>query len=642
MQRDPWLRQKKLHSEPISKTTTKKEKKWRLLSVLWMAFKKTSMVIGAVVILSSIAMSWFLAPLVEDIDSRLPNQMVLFMDLQGTFGDLPKETSLIDPFVQDSRTVKNYIDALEKARFDSRVEGIYARLGNIQLSVAHIQELRRAIHDFRKSGKFAYIYSPSFSQGLGGYYLASSFEEIWMQPMGVVMISGLNAEMPYMRDVLDEVGVQPQIFKRKEYKGAYDMFTESEMPDTSRKSMEVLINDIAGVLKADIAHDRKMSEGAFVAAVDRGLWMAEEAVLAKLIDHADYSDKLRAKINEAVKGHSDNKDVSYVKFGSYISKMLEQKSAEAESSFSGNSGNKVKKPKKPGVALVYAVGAIMDADRSAASVSVDDGIAGAEEISKALLDAAEDDTIHAVVLRVDSPGGSPVASETILRAVQKIQEEGKTVTVSMGPTAASGGYWIASLADEIFVLPTTITGSIGVLGGKFSLEKMWENLGINWDAVTWGENASMWSMNQPYSESEAERVNAMMDNVYDGFVKRVAKGRDMTEEDVDKVARGRVWSGKKAVEIGLADRFGDLNDALDYAAVQAGQKTRHDVNVVVLPKPLSSIERLIKLLDTQAKAGEAIHVQAELLKVIAPALNRMMVLQSMEKSGAVYEPIQVR
>ncbi len=638
MQRDPWLRQKKLHSEPVLKTTNKKVKKWQLLPVLWMAFKKTSMVIGAVVILSAIAMSWFLVPLVEDIDERLPNQMVLFMDLQGAMGDLPKEASLIDPFTQDNKTVKNYIDALERARTDPRVEGIYARLGNIQLSIAHIQELRRAIHNFRKSGKFAYIYSPSFDQGLGGYYLASSFAEIWMQPMGVVMISGLNAEMPYARDVLDKIGVEPQIFKRKEFKGAYDMFTESDMPDASKLSMGVLINDIAEVLKADIAKDRKISEEAFVAAVDRGLWMAEEAALAKLVDHADYADKLHAKINEAVTGNPDDENVSYVRFGSYISKMLEQKALRAESAFTGSHK---KKNNKPSVALVYAVGAIMDADSSSASVSVDDGIAGAEGISKALLDAAKDDSIDAVVLRVDSPGGSPVASETILRAVQKVQEEGKTVTVSMGATAASGGYWIASLADEIFVLPTTITGSIGVLGGKFSLEKMWENIGVSWGTTTWGKNASMWSMNQPYSESEAERINAMMDNVYDGFIKRVAKGRNMTEEDVDRIARGRVWSGKKAVEIGLADQFGDLNDALDYAAVQAGEKNRNDVNIVVLPKPLSSIERLIKLLDTQARAGEAIHVQAELLKIIMPTLNRMMVLQSMEQTGAVYEPIQV-
>ncbi len=637
MQQDPWLRQKKLHDgAPAPKAEVKKTRKWRILPILWVAFKKTSMVVGALVILSSITMSWLLAPYVEEAEKGLPNQMVLYMELQGSIGDLPKESTFADPFVQDNKTIKNYIDALNRARVDPRVEGVYARLGNIQLSVAHIQELRAAIHDFEKSGKFAYIYATSYEQGLGGYYLASSFDEIWMQPMGVVMVAGLNAEMPYLRKVLDTVGIEPQIFKRKEFKGAYDMFTESEMPEASRHATQELIDDIVGALKVDIATDREISEKTLVSLVNMGLFMADEAVKVKLIDHADYDDKLVEKINGMVTGDPDSDDLSYVKFGAYINEMIERRDGS-----NNVFGAKPQAPSnKPKVALVYAVGAIMDSDRAGASISTDDGIAGADGISSALLDAADDDTIDAVVLRIDSPGGSPVASETILRAVQKIQENGKTVIVSMGPTAASGGYWIASLADEIFVMPTTITGSIGVLGGKFSLAKLWETLGVRWDSVRWGDNAAMWSMNQPYSESEAERVNALMDNVYNNFVKRVAKGRGMTEAEVDKIARGRVWSGKRAVELGLADQFGGLNEALDYAAVQVGETDRNDVNVVVMPKALSTFERFMQLLETQVRSGESLHVQTQILNTIAPTLNRMMVMQKMD-NGAIYEPIRV-
>ncbi len=639
MSQDPWLRQKKLHSYPLPKADAKPKRKWRILPILWLAFKRTSMLIGAVVIISSIVMSYMLAPFIEEIDHSLPKQMVLYMELEGSMGDLPKEAGFVDPFVVSNKTVKNYIDAIDRARTDPRVEGIYAKMNNGHLSVAHIQELREAIHNFRKSGKFAYIYANSYSQGLGGYYLASAFDEIWMQPLGVVMINGLNAEMPYMRDVLDKVGVAPQIFKRKEYKGAYDMFTESEMPEASRRATTSLLGDIAEVLKADIAKDRGITEYDFSKIVDKGLLMDGEVVFSKVVDHVGYEDELISKINERVTGDPDNEDLFYVKFDSYVSEMLKQKDMATDSIFSA--GHDVSSAKSK-VALIYAVGAIMDADRGSASISVDDGIAGAKGISKALLDAADDDSIDAVVLRIDSPGGSPVASETILRAVQKIQEKGKTVTVSMGPVAASGGYWIASLADEIFVLPTTITGSIGVLGGKFSLEKLWANIGVKWDSVRWGDNAAMWSMNQPYSDSEAERVNAMMDNVYSNFIKRVSKGRNMSVDEVDKIARGRVWSGKRAVEIGLADQFGGLNDALDYAAVQAGAKNRHDVDIVVLPKPLSTIERIMELIDGQVQTSENLRINSEIFKQLASSLNSFLIMKNMNEGAVIYEPVNIK
>jgi len=638
MQQDPWLRQKKLHSSIAPKAEAKPKRKWRVLPILWLAFKRSSMLIGALVIISSIAMSFMFAPLVEDIDKSLPDQMVLYMELEGGMGDLPRESSLVDPFKKNNKTVKNYIDALDRARMDSRVEGIYAKLGNGHLSVAHIQELRSAIRNFRKSGKFAYIYSTSYSQGLGGYYLAAAFEEIWLQPLGVVMINGLNAEMPYLRNVLDKIGVEPQIFKRKEYKGAYDMFTESEMPEPSRRATTALITDIADVLKAEIAKDRGISEDNFISVVNKGLLMDGEVIDAKVVDYVDYEDKLISKINEKVTGDPDDKDLSYIKFGSYISEMIEQRDLANESVFGVSHDMNSDTPR---VALVYAVGAIMDSDRGSASTSVDDGVAGAKGISKALLNAADDDTIDAVVLRVDSPGGSPVASETILRAVEKIQEKGKTVTVSMGPVAASGGYWIASLADEIFVLPTTITGSIGVLGGKFSLEKLWSTVGARWDSVRWGDNAAMWSMNQPYSESEAERVNAMMDNVYSNFLKRVSKGRNISIDNVDKISRGRVWSGKRAVEIGLADRFGGLNDALDYAAVQAGGKNRLDVDVVILPKPLSTIDQIMKLLEGQVEISETLRIGSEVFAKLIPTLNKINVMQDMNSGAVIYDPINI-
>jgi len=626
MNQDPWTRQKKLHSPPTTKVAEAPKRKWRILPILWLAFKRTSMLLGAVILIGSFVMVWTLAPYVEDIDESLPDEMVLYMEFDGSMGDLPASGGFVDPFLEDKKTVKNYIDALERAKTDPRVKGIYARLKNMQMSVAHVQEVRQAILNFRESGKFAYIYASSYEGGLGSYYLATAFEEIWMQPMGVLVIPGIGAEMPFIRGMLDKIGIEPQIVKRKEYKDAYDMITETGMSDKSREALRILIDDIASVLKADIALHRDMTQASVKDAVDKGVFLSDEALSAKLIDKADYADVLVGQINKQVTGQERNDSLAYVRFKSYITDMKQQKKFAT------------KKKKDGSVALVYAVGAIMDSDRE--GNAIDDGVAGADEIAKALIDAAYDNSIDAVVLRVDSPGGSPVASETILRAVQKVKDEGKVVIVSMGSAAASGGYWIATLADKIYVLPTTLTGSIGVLGGKVSMAGLWQMLGINWDEVSWGKNATIWSMSKPFSESEKERVNAMMDNIYSNFVKRVAKGRNMTEEEVEKIARGRVWSGKSALEIGLADEFGGLNEALDYAAVQTGAMDRHDVNVVVMPKPLSAIERFLELIETQATTADTLQMQSEIMKEFMPAVQDMMMMKKLP-NGAVYEPVKL-
>ncbi len=626
MKKDPWSQKKNMYSVPSEVKVVKPKRRWKLLPILWMALKRTCTFLGAVVLVMVVLSAWALGPYMQDIEQELPERVVLHMKLDGKLDDLPKETSLTDPFSEDVKTVRNYINALERAKNDSRVLGLYAEMRNVSIGVAHIQELRAAIKDFRESGKFAYIYAPSYRGGLGQYYLADAFDEIWMQPMGIVLLNGLNVETPFMRDVLDKVGVEPQMFQRKEYKGAYESLTNSNISKANKESTQVLIQDLAGVILKDIEDGSELD---FKALVDRGLFLDQEAFNAGLVDHLNYIDELFLTVNEKVTGDPKKKDFTYISFKSYVAEPLQRNAFSPPEEDSP----------KPNVALVYAVGAIMDGDKK--GNSSDDGIAGAEDIADALYSAAEDSSIKSVVLRVNSPGGSPVASETILRAIEKIQEEGKTVTVSMGPVAASGGYWISAYADEIFVLPSTITGSIGVLGGKFSLEKLWQNVGVNWSRTSWGENAGMWSMNTPFSEGEAGRMNAMLDHIYDSFVARVAQGRDMNVQDAEKIARGRVWSGVKAVELGLADQFGGLNEALDYAAAQIDEDyTRADVDVVVLPKPLSAIERFVELLEGQVSAGRSFGVMVEYLEPFEPMIEQFMVMQDV-RVGRVYSPISV-
>ncbi len=636
MKKDPWLKRKNLYSSPIPKTVENPKIKWRILPILWMALKRTCMLFGAVTLLTIIITAWSLSDLVIEMAPKpLPSKMVLYMELDGELGDIPKDVSFTDPFSSNlNKTLKNFIDAIERAKYDPRVVGIYAKMKSGHYALSDIQEIRKAIKDFRKSGKFAYIYAPSYSNGLGGYYLAASFDEIWLQPMGSVMIAGVNLQIPFLRKTLDKIGIEPQFFKRKEYKNAYDSLINNEMSDTNREAMNALVLDIASVVEADVSVDRGFDKGVFKKLVDHGLFISSEALNAGLIDVVDYADKLAEHINKKVTGSVEGKSLVYVNFDNYIGEMISQNNNKMVNEILKNEkGDSLR------IALIYLVGTIIDDKKGSGGMG--SNIASADEIARTLMTIAYSDDIDGVVIRINSPGGSPVASETILRAVQKVQEKGKMVIVSMGGSAASGGYWVASAADRIFALPTTITGSIGVLGGKISMQKLWENVGVNWDGIKWGENAAIFSPNAPFSESEAQRMKAMLDNIYDSFVTRVAKGRNMNKEDVEKIARGRVWVGTSAVEVGLVDQLGGLNDAINYAAVKLGATGRGDVDVVILPKPLTPVERFIQLLEGQVIAGKVLGIFAPVLSRLQPVISEFMVMHDMQ-DAAIYSYINYK
>ncbi|MGH1404581.1 MAG: signal peptide peptidase SppA [Alphaproteobacteria bacterium] len=635
MRKDPWQRRKTLFSPPVSKTAEKPKVKWRLLPILWLALKRTCTFMGALVLLVSFFILMSISSVIDEIEPELPDQMVLYINLDGKLGEVSENAGLIDPFSEQIRTVKSFTDALERAKNDARVEGVYAYLSVGGYALAHVQEIRIAVKDFRSSGKFAYIFAPSYSGGLGNYYLASAFDEIWMQPMGVVAIPGINAEMPFARQLLDTVGVEPNFFQRKEYKSAYESLTNSTISDANKEAIQKLIDDLSSVLISEIAKDNRLKDGrSLTELVDHGIFLDNEALESGLVDHVDYADHLVELINEKVTGDSKSEDLAYIHFDRYVADMRDQKQSLTNSLMKQED---VEEKKNPRVALVYAVGAIVETTGDGSP----SGYASADKIAGTLLGIADDDLIDGVVLRVDSPGGSPIASETILRAVEKVQEEEKFVIVSMGPTAASGGYWISAYADRIFVLPTTITGSIGVLGGKFSAASLWEKLGVNWDSVQWGENSAIWSMTKPFSDSEAVRINAMLDHIYDGFLKRVAQGREMSIEDVDRIARGRVWSGVSAVDIGIADQLGGLNDALDYAAVKSGAADRHDIDVIILPRPLTPIEQFIEIFEGQVMAGQVISTYAPYLEPFISSLPDLNVLSTPTKNSVYQPPIYV-
>jgi protease-4 len=624
----------------VPRDVRKPKMKWKILPIVWRAAKRGAMVLGFMVILSSLLSGFILSTLLKsDHDPGLADQMVLVLDFQDGVIEMPQELSLSDPFAPVVPTARDIVEAINKAKDDSRVLGIVARYEASSIALSHVQEIRKAIEGFRNTGKFAYIYSSSYGgigTGLGAYYLASVFDEIWMQPMGVISIAGINAEMPFLRGVLDKVGVTPNFFKRKDYKTAYENITDAQMSEPNREMTTALINDLKDVIVKDIARDRKYEPDQLQRIVDQGLFTAPEAIDSKLIDYKDYADVLLEKIKKDITGDPEDENLAFVSVMDYSGGV------DAEKSHKNN--NVMSRQDRPKIALIYAVGAIMQSEAGVKMpVGVfDGGVAASDVIAPAILDAAEDEDVKIIVLRVDSPGGSPVASEIILHALEKAKKKGKKIIVSMGATAASGGYWVATNADEIFAMPTTITGSIGVVGGKFAFRDIWPKLGVNWETIKWGENAGMWSINSTFSPSEAERVNAMLDDVYVNFVDRVAKGRKMSPQAVEAIAQGRVWSGKKALEIGLADRQGGLDQALNRAAQMAGAQTRSQVDVVVFPKPKTQIEQFLSIIsgeDVMAPRQD-LNAAAYMFEMFKPAMREAVMMQN-PQDFMVYAPLEL-
>lgn len=638
MPRNRWTRHRPLFSDPVSRDVRRSKIQWRVLPIVWLAIKKTCTVIGAFVLVTVLLSIFMLSGLNETAAPPLPQKMALYLEFSDGFYEKPSGSALAGSFNLEPPTVHQVVDAIDLAAKDDRVKGIMARMDGGTFSTAQTKEVRDALARFRAAGKFTRIYSASYGEaggGLGRFYLASAFEERWMQPLGIVSILGVAAEMPFFRGTLDKIGIEPQFFQRKEYKTAYENLTARKMSSQNRETLENIVGDLRTVLTRDIAGDLKISPVKFEALVNKGLFTGPEALKEKLVTDLNYVDVLVSHISEELTGDPESQDEFFVDPKAYLAAVgREQSERNLVRSPFGNS--------KPLAALVHVSGAIMDTRIGVSTPAgfADEGVAAADEIAPAILDAAEDPAIAAIVVRVDSPGGSPVASETILRAIDRAREKGKPVIVSMGSTAASGGYWVAAHADRIFATPTTITGSIGVVGGKFSAKDVWPKIGVNWERVEWGRNAGLWSVNTPFSATEAERINAMLDQVYDAFLERVSSGRKMSVAQVDKIAGGRVWSGEAAKRVGLVDEIGGLQNALDYTATLLKVEDRFGLDVVILPKPLTTFEELMAFLSEQGMVYEGLKFQAMLGRVSKPFMGQMEVIS--QPNFTTYEPLKVQ
>ena len=515
----------------------------------------------------------------------VPDGCVLELDLQS----VPPESSSFDPlaFVTGSGKpllLREAVAAIHRAAEDDRIAGLIAR---VQLSAAPagpVQELRAAIaafSDVKPSLAWAETYPGTLS-----YYLASAFREVWMQPSGTVGLIGFATNALFLRDALDKAGIQAQFVARGEYKSAANMFTQDGYTDAHREADSRLIESLHAQVLAAVSDSRHLEPAEIDALADKAPLLRDDALAGGLIDRIGFRDEAYARITELA-------DVTSVKGGGAKDIAPEPDSADAPPrlylSRYARAGTGTPTPTLPGrktkptVAVVTLAGPIVSGRGGRQLSPLGTSSAGGDTIAAALREAGANDDVSAVVLRVDSPGGSVTGSETIWREVVRLRAAGKPVVASMGAVAASGGYYVSMAADAIVANAGTITGSIGVVTGKLIARELKDRLGIGSDSVRTNTNADAWSVNEPFTEAQHAHVEAEADLFYTDFVERVAEGRDMTTDAVDAVARGRVWTGADAKERGLVDELGGLEVAIDRAKVLAGFDADADVKVINLP-----------------------------------------------------------
>ncbi|MGH3365525.1 MAG: signal peptide peptidase SppA, partial [Nocardioidaceae bacterium] len=481
-------------------------------------------------------------------------------------------------------SLRGVVEALRRAVGDDQVVGLVAHVGAKQPTLAQSNELRAAVAAFRSTGRPTVCWSETYGElgpGNVGYHLASAFDEVWIQPSGDVGLVGVTAQAVFLRDTLDKLGVQPQISQRHEYKSAAETFLRSSMSDANREMVTRLVDSAMDTLVRDVASGRGLDEAAVREAIDEAPLSAEEAVARKLVDRVGYRDEVYRELNERL-GEPELK---------YVERYGKGGLAQA--------GASVARRGKPVVAVVHAAGPIHLGRSSSTPLS--GRSVGSDSIGSALRAAAKDDSVKAMVLRVDSPGGSYVASDTIRREVLALRRTGRPVVASMANVAASGGYYIAMPADRVLASAGTITGSIGVLAGKQVIREMLERAGVRRESVTDGRYADMFSSDRPFDEEEWQRLESWLDRVYDDFTSKAAEDRGMPVEDLRAVARGRVWTGSDALDHGLVDELGGLERAVQVACERAGVD-RGEVELRTMPKP-KPLERLLPAENSESPAA---------------------------------------
>lgn len=569
--------------------------------------------IGFVLFILLLTLYWGHGEFLSSSGKSIKHESVLSLSLHGSYAEYADATGLESLVFGKNASLYHITRAIYEAAKDEKIKGIVVRIDSPSLGTAQLQEVRDALLAFRKTGKPSWCYADSFGESSSGtslYYLATACEEIWLQPMGLVNLVGVNMQVPFAKQALEKLNVKPEIAQRKEYKSFIETFTRDDFSDASREAEQAIADSILSQFVDGIAKERKISHDHVRQLINNGPYLTEEALAEKLIDRIHYRQTLMPVIKEKL-----GQNINFLGVTSYLLSLPP-----------AHKGDKV--------ALIFGSGVIQ---RDGGETAFNELMISSSDTYKTFQLAVEDKDVKAIVYRVNSPGGSPIASETIYGMINYAKDHAKKpVIISMGDAAASGGYWISVAGSKIVAQPATLTGSIGVFGGKYVVSGFLEKLGIKFGNISTSENSSMWSFVQSFTPAQWMKLNALMDDVYQGFSARVAKGRKMTPEQVEKVARGRVWTGEQALALGLVDQLGGLQTAIQLARQEAGLSS--DAGIVIYPPQKTFFKSLASLFDHNDE--ESLHEVGILGTMINPFKKVMSIFHFILSSQeGVYAPL---
>lgn len=546
--------------------------------------------------------------------------------LRGEYPEGPTQAGL---FGEMQSSLDEVIGRLDAAAEDEAVAAVILRIEQLAIGRGKLEELRAAVARVRKANKP--VWAVLTSAEPAEYLVASACNRIVMPESGMIMVPGVRAEMTFYKGLFDKLGIQFQLLQMGKYKGAAEPYSRTEMSEPLRESLNALIDDTYELLVETVAADRNLKDYEVKTLLDVGLFTAKAAVQAKLVDELVYADQIEQRLQRELKADQLKLVANYHK-------------KKVETNFSGLTGMmklfEMMMGGKPAetttaakkIAVVYAVGPIMEGKNTSdlfGSRSI-----GSTTMVEALRAAAEDDKVAAIVLRIDSPGGSAIASDLIWRETIRIE---KPIIASMGDVAGSGGYYIAMGADEIFAEPSTVTGSIGVVGGKLVLDGLYDKIGLTTEIISRGKNTSLFSSAQAFTPEQERALTSTLRETYHQFVAKAAKGRKMEVKKLDELAQGRLYTGRMAAKLGLIDQLGTLADAVAAAKQAAGIETGEKVEILMLPRPKTLFEQLFE--DPTAMSD----VRSLVPELTAPVLSRIALIRRLFAEPAlVWMPYDIQ
>ncbi|MEO7193034.1 MAG: signal peptide peptidase SppA [Vicinamibacterales bacterium] len=537
------------------------------------------------------AAAMLVVALVATPSPTVPANASLTLKIEAPFSEI-EPSDVLRQFLQRAPTLRSTIETIHRAKSDSRVKVLIIKTAVSGAMWAQLQEVHAALEDFKTSGKPLIAFLESGSSG--EYYVASAATHVVMMPAGQLDVAGLASYELFFRGALDKIGVYPDLLHIGEYKTAANTFTEKGFTAAHREMTRALNRDWYDELVRSVARDRKITEDQARAALGGGPYLGDAAVKTGLVDELAYEDQLDDKA--PIQGTQAIENEQYAR-----------------------TAPPARLPQPGGrIALLYAVGTIASGKSSLDSPT--GLVLGSQTFVEWVRKVRIDPSIRAVVVRVDSPGGSAIASEVIWRELM-LTREVKPLVISMGDVAASGGYYIAAPADVIVAQPGTLTGSIGVVTGKFVVRGALDKLGVGTGSVGDGESAEIYSPFRPFTPAERSRVEEQMQATYELFLRRVAEGRHQTPEKIDAVGQGRVWTGHQARELGLVDELGGLEDALRIAQVRAKLDPAGAVDLVVYPAKRSFYDILSSQFGSQSSTGLTMLGRRSDMRAVQSALS---------------------